>query len=255
MNDEGQVYQAASYRADGRGFEQLPQKSDIADLCLGSPHINQEKRSQAEWKMLQSFNARQDEAELKARAMRRYLAQRKRLREMAHDLKMQIPAFKGQLVKEAAIQSMSGADFGTNTIWGVSNGRYANGVGRTNDEVLREAAIYQSMGTVPQPAKLNEINSAVVSTDPIEIEQYYLSQQAGQKIRSDAEKMALQKEQELYQEKSLRSQLAKIDSVNDAQLVEPQSRYIEDEMEQTSENLKKVGIALGVLALINAFRG
>ena len=254
MDDNGRVYQAASYRADGRGFESLPQKADVADLCLGSPYLKQESDSRKEWRMLQSFNARQDEADLKARAMRKVIAQRENLRALAHDLKMQVPAFKNKLIKEAAIQTMSGADFATNSIWGQSSGRFANGLGRTNDEVLREAAIYQSMGEVPSESKTAEINTAVVSVDPLEIEQYYLNQQTGKQIQSEAEKIALQRERELTLEKQQRSTLQHIDSVNDATLVEPQASYIEDEMTKTSANLKKVGIALGVLALFNALR-
>ena len=255
MDDEGRVYQAASYRADGRGFEQLPQKADAGDLCLGSPYLEQERRSKNEWKMLQSFNARQDEADLKAKAMRKVLAQKEKLRELAHDLKMQVPAYKGRLINEAAIQTMSGADFSTNSIWGQSSGRFANGLGRTNDEVLREASLYQSLGMIPTEAKTAEINTAVVSVDPTEIEQYYLAQQTSKQIHSDAEKIALQRERELYQEKALKSQRQHIDSVNDAVLVEPQASYIDSEIEATSANLKKVGIALGVLALFNAIRG
>lgn len=254
MDDEGRVYQAASYRADGRGFEQLPQKADAADLCLGSPYLEQERKSRNEWKMLQSYNARQDEADLKARAMRKVIQQKENLRALARDLKMQVPAYKDRLVKEAAIQTLSGADFSTNSIWGQSSGRFANGIGRTNDEVLREAAIYQSLGMVPTEAKTAEINTAVVSVDPLEIEQYYLSQQSKAVAHSTGEKEALMREREMYAEKS-QSSRAHIDSVNDATLVEPQASYIDDEIAATSVNLKKVGIALGVLALFNAIRG
>lgn len=255
MDDNGKIYQAASYRSDGRGFEKMPAKADSGDLCLGSPYLNQENMSKNEWAMLKSYNAQQDEMDLKAQIARKQIAQNRAWRAQQEDMKMQIPAYKNHLTKEAAVQAMSGADFSTNSIWGYSSNKHANGLGRSNNEVLIEAAMLQSMGEVPSAANTQEISTAVVNVDPYEIEQYYLAQEANKYITQSGEATALQREKELMLEKQMKSTSAHIDSTGDAVLVEPQARYVEDEQAKTAEMLKKVGIGLGVLALFNYIKG
>jgi hypothetical protein len=256
MDDNGRLYQAASYRADGRGFETLPQEVDSGDLCLSSPNIRQAQNSTNEWAMLKSVNALEDEADLRADYARRHAKRAAYQREQQEQMRMQIPSYKSKLTNDAAIQTMAGADFSTNSIWGQSSGKFANGLGRTNDEILREAAILQSMGEIPTDANTAEINTATVNVDPYEIEQYYLNQQAGKMVQSETEKIALQKEREIYEEKAMKSKLQAIDSTQDSVLAEKSGDvYLDDEQEKTTKTLKTVGLALGALAIFNMIRG
>jgi len=198
MDEYGRIYQSSRDREDGTGFEVYPEEVSMQDVTLQSTAIRAAEKTKKMWDNLAKYNAIEDSKELN----KRYDEQNKIISQDQINERLDTerlnPAYQVNLTTEAAIQSMSGADFSQHAIWSNSSGRYSNGIGRTKNEKLTELAWLQQTGRVPASSYFQGIGEAdVQSVDKEEIEQYQLQKEHDVKKEIDANKAILENNQSL----------------------------------------------------------
>lgn len=196
VDEYGRIYQASRDREDGTGFEVYPEEVSMQDVTLQSTAIRAAQETKKMWDNLATYNAIMDSQELERKYIKNNIEEIKNNQKEKEELLRLNPAYQNELKTEAAIQSMSGADFSQHAIWSNSSGRYSNGIGRTKNEKLSELAWLQQTGRVPPLSHLSGIGEAdAQSVDKEEIEQYQLQKEYDAKKESDANKAILENKQ------------------------------------------------------------
>lgn len=152
MDEDGNVYVAATHRSDGLGVESKPESQEsFASQLVQNPYLSQEAAVAKESTALAALNKYQDgmtkKQALYARAKRTKLSGRKELSHSAKD----------KLLGEALAQQMGSADFDQLSIVDAQYG-------------ARHAAMLQNMGEVPVDTDLKYISEAEY-VSPLEFEQ------------------------------------------------------------------------------------
>lgn len=152
MDEDGNVYVAATHRSDGLGVESKPESQEsFASQLVQNPYLSQEVEASKETAQLAALNRHQDDMTKKqalyARAKRTKLSGH---RELSHGA-------KDKLLGEALAQQMGSADFDQLSIVDAQYG-------------ARHAAMLQNMGEVPVDTDLKYISEAEY-VSPLEFEQ------------------------------------------------------------------------------------
>lgn len=248
MDKNGNIYQAASHRPDGKGLERIPELSGGGDVALENPYYQAEAKRQKYNKLLDAHNAQDkliDEAQ--KRQMGMYKAQMKK-QAVINDTIHRSPSNQQALIQEAVLQGLHGADFDMLSLSGygkTSDGRK----GKSSQQRAYESAILQGMGHTPQ---LGE-QGLVYDLDPYEKEQYELSLAAEQVKKQNL----LQSAQTVAQTQTASAPEAQAASLppliapaNQAAITSTVKNAVNEEAGFFSDPKMKLAAAAGILFLI-----
>ena len=177
MDENGNVYVAATHRSDGQGVESKPEEAEsFASQLVQNPYLSQEAEAAKESSALAALNKHQDgltkKQALYAKAKRTKLSGH---RELSHSA-------KDKLLGEALAQQMGSADFDQLSIVDAQYG-------------ARHAAMLQSMGEVPVDTDLKYINEAEY-VSPLEFEQLKMKSLSNDLIAHDMRAKLINQSQE-----------------------------------------------------------
>lgn len=172
MDENGEIYQAASHRPDGKGVERIPTLSGAGDVTLDSTYLREDIKREKENKIRNINNLREIDSAVMARQIEMAKqAVLKRKLDKAMDAES-LPHVKRAKLEAAALQGLHGADFDQLGLSGY--GKSSDGLrGKTAKDKAIEAALLQGFGTAP----IAESNY-IADVSPEEIEQYQLEQEA-----------------------------------------------------------------------------
>lgn len=187
MDKNGNIYQAASHRPDGKGVERIPTLSGGGDVALENPYWKAEEKRQRQNKILEAHNAQEKIIEAtQKRQMGAYIKAKKQKQARADALYSDSRNQKA-LIEAAVLQNLHGADFDMLSISGyskTSDGRK----GKSSQQRAYEAAILQGLGHTPQ---LGE-QGLVHELDAYEKEQWELMVEAESLKNQNRETQILQ---------------------------------------------------------------
>lgn len=179
MDKNGNIYQAAGHRADGKGVERIPTLSGGGDLALENPYARAEAKRQKNQTLMQVHNAYEMLQEEVVRKGMSGAHKIKRAQDVARNEHILKSTTQQELLHEAVLQGMHGnADYnmlsyGPSALSG--HGLTANGVrGKSQQQIATESALLQGMGAEPVLAS----QGLVSEIDKAEAEQYWLSLEA-----------------------------------------------------------------------------
>lgn len=182
MDKNGNIYQAAAHRPDGKGMESIPTLSGGGDVALENPYQQAEYKRQKYNKLLEAHNAQDKLIEQTQKRQMGAYRQAKKKQAVINETIHRNPANQQALLHEAVLQGLHGADFDMLALSGfgkTSDGRR----GKSSQQRALESAILQGMGHTPQ---LGE-QGLVFELDPYEKEQYELSIAAEQVKKQNIE--------------------------------------------------------------------
>lgn len=184
MDEDGNVYVAATHRSDGQGVESRPiESADFAEANFQNPYLKQEGEARKEGKALSILNKAIDSHESYSKSVQ---AQRqKKLKQLQSAAIEALNANQDKLLAKAITQQMSGADFDQLAIVDAQYG-------------ARHAAILQNMGEMPRLSDMGYIQDGEY-VSPEEVEQIKMTSLASNKILNAAKQQALLSEKENYE--------------------------------------------------------
>lgn len=172
MDENGQIYQAAAHRPDGKGVERIPTVSGAGDVTLDSAYLREDIKREKENKLRTVNNLKEINNAVLAKQIedaRRVVLKRKLDKAMEAE---NYPHVQRAKLESAALQNLHGADFDQLGLSGY--GKSSDGLrGKTAKDRAIEAALLQGFGNAPVAE-----SSFIADVSPEEIEQYQLEQEA-----------------------------------------------------------------------------
>lgn len=172
MDKKGRIYQAASHRADGLGFENVPEVVDERDVYYDNAALDQSRQINADNKELEQFNLLSNMKEEQAAVQAEILKKQARFIQAKKDAILNLPEVQEQMQYDGLMQNMTkSADFNQLEVSGY--GLSSDGVmGPTPHERAVEMALMQQMGAATA-AETSTVDD-VYDVDKYEQEQYQL---------------------------------------------------------------------------------
>lgn len=195
MDEKGRIYQGASHRADGLGFEDIPQVVDESDVCLenatleASREINKTNQCLDLHNMLEKVNDAQ--LEMQSELVKK---RERKIKSYINELTLN-PDVQQALLTDGLSQNMDhSSDFNQLEVSGY--GLSSDGImGPSTKEKAIELALSQQMGEIPvttDTAQATDLsNSAVYNVDKFEQDQYLLQTEAQKLSDQQAESIAV----------------------------------------------------------------
>jgi hypothetical protein len=179
MTEGGRIYETASHRPDGKGFERMPVDVDVKDVTLDNAVANANSELEISNKELSHHNLKENiQAELEANSWRTLKARADKIQAVKDELSKN-PEYQKQLQYDGLLQNISrSSDFNNLEISGY--GLSSDGThGPSRAQRAYEAALLQQMGHIGA-AEGSVISEDIFSVDASEKEQIELQYYADQ---------------------------------------------------------------------------
>lgn len=171
MDNNGEIYEAASYRPDGKGFERSAKMSGMGDVALEAPYLKAAQKLNNEHDKLKKLRLAEDAANEIAKRRRAYKI--KLANEMEKASNNLLNVNQKALTHAAVLQGLHGADFDQLSLSGY--GKSSDGLrGDNMKQKAVNTALLQGMGEEVTMAEVE----AIYDLSPAEMEQHILEEEA-----------------------------------------------------------------------------